>query len=164
MQLPQLDFSYYPSQFFWLVICYSVLYLFLKFIILPKFARILKNRELFLNKAKTIANDNISSAQELLKAKQEELLQVKKTVLIQIEQARASAQKSFIRNKLLIDQKNALMLKEANLELQDLKNNLKQNANLEIAKSSSLILKRVFNITIDYENILNSIQDDKYDS
>jgi F-type H+-transporting ATPase subunit b len=164
MQLPQLDFEYYPSQFFWLVISYSFLYLVLKFVILPNFAKIYKKRETLLNTALTSTKENITSAKARLEAKRAELIKIKQEAENKIAQASINAEKSFNEKKLIIDQKNATVLANANHELQELKAKLEQNANIEIAKSTSLILKSIFNIEINTPDILNSLKGKKYDS
>lgn len=42
--MPQLDTSTFPSQLFWLVVCFLVLYVILSFIALPKISRVLGKR------------------------------------------------------------------------------------------------------------------------
>lgn len=42
--MPQLDFAYFPSQILWLLLSFTVLYLFLKHLILPKIEKIITNR------------------------------------------------------------------------------------------------------------------------
>lgn len=55
--MPQLDVTTFPSQLFWLVVCFLALYFILSFIALPKISHILEKREETLmekiNKAST---------------------------------------------------------------------------------------------------------------
>lgn len=43
--MPQLDVATFPSQLFWLVVCFVVLYGILSFVAIPKIKRVLENRE-----------------------------------------------------------------------------------------------------------------------
>lgn len=42
--MPQLDYSFFPSQILWLLLSFTVLYLFLKHLMLPKIENIITNR------------------------------------------------------------------------------------------------------------------------
>lgn len=48
--MPQLDFAFFPSQILWLIVSFTVLYLFSKHLILPKIENILSTRCLRINK------------------------------------------------------------------------------------------------------------------
>lgn len=163
MQLPQLDFNYYPSQLFWLIICYSLLYIILKFCILPKFSKLYKNREEFLNSRLLTAKENIINAMQLLEISKNQLLEAKNNAAKRIAKANIEAEAAFNQRKIIIDQKYTLILKEANIELEKFQNSLKENASNEIAKSSSLILEKIFDIVIPSAEILNKIKDNKND-
>ena len=43
--MPQLEIATYPSQIFWLVVSFSVLYLIMSRIIIPRISSVIKNRE-----------------------------------------------------------------------------------------------------------------------
>ncbi len=43
--MPQLDTSTFPSQLFWLAVCFLALYLILSYIAVPKITRVLETRE-----------------------------------------------------------------------------------------------------------------------
>ncbi|HUX79319.1 MAG TPA: hypothetical protein VMW10_06215 [Alphaproteobacteria bacterium] len=55
--MPQLDTSTFPSQLFWLVVCFLALYFILSYIAVPKIARVIETRaetiEAQINKAST---------------------------------------------------------------------------------------------------------------
>jgi F-type H+-transporting ATPase subunit b len=55
--MPQLDISTFPSQLFWLGVCFLALYFILSFVAVPKISRVLETREKTLdnkiNKAST---------------------------------------------------------------------------------------------------------------
>ncbi len=56
--MPQFDFTTYSSQIFWFAICFSLLYCFSHFIILPRILNILKDR-------RHVIDSDLSSAQAL---------------------------------------------------------------------------------------------------
>lgn len=43
--MPQLDFSTYPTQIFWLVVCFVILYFLMSRVALPRVATVVQNRE-----------------------------------------------------------------------------------------------------------------------
>ena len=43
--MPQLEITTYPSQIFWLVVSFLILYLIMSKIIIPKIASVIKSRE-----------------------------------------------------------------------------------------------------------------------
>jgi F-type H+-transporting ATPase subunit b len=54
--MPQFDFTTYPSQIFWFLICFSALYSAMHFIVLPRIRIIINQRE------KLVTSDNLSAA------------------------------------------------------------------------------------------------------
>lgn len=56
--MPQFDYTTYASQIFWFVICFSILYLIIYFVIIPRLSEIINTR---IN----IISSNISIAEEL---------------------------------------------------------------------------------------------------
>jgi F-type H+-transporting ATPase subunit b len=65
--MPQLDPSYFPSQIFWLVIAFSLLYLYLKHRALPNLENILSNRSSKIDGDSKVASslqERISSLKE----------------------------------------------------------------------------------------------------
>jgi F0F1-type ATP synthase membrane subunit b/b' len=54
--MPQLDPTYFLSQFFWLTICFSAFYLTIHFVIIPKFRKIFKTRNDINEHSKTSAH------------------------------------------------------------------------------------------------------------
>ena len=56
--MPQLEFSAYPSQIFWFLLCFVILYCFLAYVIIPRVADIVKNR-------KEIIDKDLSALEEL---------------------------------------------------------------------------------------------------
>ena len=74
--LPQIDFSTYPSQIFWALVSFGILYFMISKIIMPKFENIVSSRE-------DNIKDNINSSDQLFekitKLKQDYNTQLKST-------------------------------------------------------------------------------------
>ena len=58
--MPQLEITTFPSQIFWLIISFAILYFCISRLIIPKISRVLKERELQIEK-------NISESEILYK-------------------------------------------------------------------------------------------------
>jgi F-type H+-transporting ATPase subunit b len=77
--MPQLDLSTYSSQIFWLIICFSVIYLSFSLIIIPRIKSIIDNRNSLIaknkNKSQLIEDEvnKIESTAEVLKEEANEL-------------------------------------------------------------------------------------------
>lgn len=86
--MPQLDTASFPSQLFWLLVCFLALYFILSYIALPKIARVLEKREETLmekiNKASTYrerAEDLLASYEKTLAEAREAAHQHSKTAM-----------------------------------------------------------------------------------
>jgi F-type H+-transporting ATPase subunit b len=71
--MPQLDTSTYPSQLFWLAVCFLALYFILSYIALPKIKRVLAAREETFQEKINLASHFRETAENLL-AEYEETL------------------------------------------------------------------------------------------
>lgn len=118
--LPQLDFSTFPNQIFWLVVTLVVIYLILSRVALPRIGSVLAER------AGTITND-IAAAEELkLKAKEAEAAYTEA-----LAAARAEAQK---------------IVAEARAEIQADLDSASARADAEISAKASESEKRIADI------------------
>ncbi|MEB3702395.1 ATP synthase F0 complex subunit b' [Candidatus Bealeia paramacronuclearis] len=64
--MPQLDFTTYPSQLFWLFVCFIVLYFILSYIATPKITKVIENRAGVLQKLSEKSHIHRDKAEELL--------------------------------------------------------------------------------------------------
>ena len=111
--MPQLDPTYWASQAFWLVLIFSLLYLTLSKMFIPKIKESIDNRE---NKIK----DDLDEAQKLKTIAEQKLKEYEAT----IEEAKKEVQKIIFesKNKLIseIQNKKKEIEKEIDLELKNL--------------------------------------------
>ena len=111
--MPQLDPTYWASQAFWLILIFSLLYLTLSKMFIPKIKESIDNRE---NKIK----DDLDEAQKLKTIAEQKLKEYEAT----IEEAKKEVQKIIFesKNKLIseIQNKRKEIEKEIDLELKNL--------------------------------------------
>jgi len=111
--MPQLDPTYWASQAFWLILIFSLLYLTLSKMFIPKIKESIDNRE---NKIK----DDLDEAQKLKTIAEQKLKEYEAT----IEEAKKEVQKIIFesKNKLIseIQNKKKEIEKEIDLELKNL--------------------------------------------
>lgn len=65
MDVPQLDFSTYPSQIFWLLLCVIFLFFFIKNVFVPRVLSILETRERRIQGDRERAQEAQARAQQL---------------------------------------------------------------------------------------------------
>ena len=141
--MPQLDPTYWASQAFWLVLIFSLLYLTLSKMFIPKIKENIDNRE---NKIK----DDLDEAQKLKTIAEQKLKEYEAT----IEEAKKEVQKIIFesKNKLIseIQNKKKEIEKEIDLELKNLDQeivNLQKNSVTSITaiaeEMTSKVIERV---------------------
>jgi F-type H+-transporting ATPase subunit b len=115
--MPQLDPTYWPSQAFWLILIFTLLYLALSKMFIPKIKESLDDRE---NKIK----DDLDEAQELKSLAEEKLKDYETT----IENSKKEV------HKIIFDSKNKL-----SSEIQGKKREIEKEIELEIKKAEQEI-------------------------
>ena len=110
--MPQLDWSTYLSQAFWLLVCFCALWILLANLVTPKLADVIEQR-------KRKINDYIEKAEQLNRQAQNSLLKYQQT----LAEAQAQAQKQLdigrAELKAKLDAKAAKMTKEINQKIAD---------------------------------------------
>jgi F-type H+-transporting ATPase subunit b len=115
--MPQLDPTYWASQAFWLILIFTVLYLTLSNLFIPKIKDSIDNRE---NKIK----DDLDEAEKLKNLAEQKL----KEYELSIENAKKDVQ------KIIFDSKNKL-----NLEIQNKKKKFEEEIEIEIENAEKEI-------------------------
>ena len=110
--MPQLDWSTYLSQAFWLLVCFCALWVLLSNLVTPKLADVIEQR-------KRKINDYVQKAEQLNRQAQNSLLKYQQT----LAEAQAQAQKQLeigrAELKAKLDAKAAKMTKEINQKIAD---------------------------------------------
>jgi len=136
--MPQLDVTTYTSQLFWLFICFSFLYLTLKYQIIPKLEQIRQNRWNHIEGAQEEAELLKKNAITITKQCKTSIKKAKNIALEEIENINK-------KSKLQIDKERAEFIKK-NIEKI---NNFKEKIKKEELKAETMILKKINSLIIN---------------
>ena len=151
--MPQLNPEFWTSQIFWLILVFSILYLVIWKVFLPKIAYSIENRK------SKVAND-IQEAQKL-KEKAEGKLKEYNQI---IENSKKEASKIFEENKKKLDldienKKNKFNkeieeeIKTAEKEIKNLKKNSVENIKKIAIETSEEIMKQIIDTEVNKSNV-----------
>ena len=133
--MPQLDPTYWASQAFWLILIFTLLYLTLSKIFIPKIKESIDDRE---NKIK----DDLDEAQKLKSIAEEKL----KDYEITIENAKKEVQ------KIIVESKNKL-----SVEIQNKKKKIEKEIEIEVKEAEQEIVKLKENSLINISTISEEV-------
>ena len=145
--MPQLEISTYPSQIFWLVVSFMVLYLIVSRIIIPKISSVIKNRE-------SEIKNNIHISEQLYKDTE--------IINNEIEKVRQDTE---TKAREIINNLKEITNKKINQNYEVLKNKLEKKLEKdeqEILKKKKKVLKEINKISLSLsEEIIKKISNDK---
>jgi len=133
--MPQLDPTYWASQAFWLILIFSLLYLTLSKMFLPKIKESIDDRE---NKIK----DDLDEAQKLKSIAEEKLKDYETT----IENAKKEVQ------KIIFESKNKL-----SVEIQNKKKKIEKEIEIEVKEAEQEIVKLKENSLMNISTISEEV-------
>ena len=110
--MPQLDWSTYLSQAFWLLLCFCALWVLLANLVTPKLADVIEQR-------KRKINDYVQKAEQLNRQAQNSLLKYQQTLASAQDQAQKQLEIGRAELKAKLDAKAAKMTKEINQKIAD---------------------------------------------
>ncbi len=110
--MPQLDFSVFPSQLFWLLICFFCMLFVMTYFIVPKTAEMIN-----LRKAKIDAD--MEDAAKIKQKVEKTLEKYNKALKNATDEAKASLQKTKDEINLIIERKQADLTVELNRQIAD---------------------------------------------
>ena len=110
--MPQLDWSTYLSQAFWLLVCFCALWALLSNLVTPKLADVIEQR-------KRKINDYVQKAEQLNRQAQNSLLKYQQTLAEAQAQAQKQLEMGRAELKAELDTKAAKMTKEINQKIAD---------------------------------------------
>ncbi|MDR2458580.1 MAG: hypothetical protein LBD43_00580 [Holosporales bacterium] len=142
--LPQLDSSSYISQLFWLGVCLSVLFIFLKRRVIPRINSILSKRDAFMAKERSLvesAETEIARMEaEIERLKEDRLRSVSAIVKVAIEKSDVTLREQIG----LIKAENDTILNETHKRLNDELGNLETTLKIQIDITAQIIFERLF--------------------
>lgn len=110
--MPQLDWSTFLSQAFWLIVCFCALWGLLSVLVTPKLADVIEQR-------KRKINDYVQKAEALNRQAQDSLLKYQQTLASAQTQAQQELENGRIELKTKLDAKVAKMAQEINQKIAD---------------------------------------------
>ena len=157
--MPQLNSEFWAAQIFWLFVLFTILYVAIWKLILPKIVDGIENRK------KKIADD-LDEAQKFKNDAEKKLIEYKKI----IEQSKKEAQKIILENKKKLDNditsKRKNFEKEVENELSNIEKqiqNFKKTSISEINKVafeiSSYIIKQIVGTEVNASNVTAIVED-----
>ena len=157
--MPQLDTKFWFSQFFWLTITFSILFVLLSKFILPRISANLEIR-------KSQILENISAAE---KKRQESELKIKEFEEIvrkskndaksYLNQAKKKLAKSISIKKKTLERELSEEIQKVEVEIQALRNNAPERINKIAVETSSDLLRQLIGIDVNSSSI-SAIVDD----
>ena len=158
--MPQLNPEYWGSQVFWLIIIFSILYLIIWKIFLPKITYSIENR-------KSRIVNNLDEAQKLKESAEKKLKEYNKI----IEKSKNEAKKIIDDERKKLDQDIEKKKKDFNnqidkevasveREIKDLKKNSLSSISKIASETSMELMKKIINAEVNQSNV-SAVVDDK---
>lgn len=143
--MPQLDFIHYPSQIFWFVLCFIVLYLSTHFVILPRIRAIISRRHDLIENDKSLAEEIEKQIELINNEAQENLQKANREYLQKIEEITKESHKQ--RDKSMAELKNKIELKvkESRSEIKKFVDNSKISNSSIIQNLTQIIKNKITN-------------------
>ncbi len=154
--MPQLDFTHFPNQIFWLVVALVVIYLILTKIALPRIGGIIADRQ------GTITND-IAAAEEL-KAKAEAAEKAYNQALIDareeankiVAEARADIQKDLDKATAKADAEIAAKTAESAIRIEEIRDGATKSVE-EVAKDTAAEIVAALGVKADVKSVTSAV-------
>lgn len=126
--MPQLDFSTYPGQLFWLLVTFGLLLLLMTYVVVPQLEKIFKTREVRIKALLDEAESTQKAAENLIQQNQQKLEDARREVQTKIQKVLEEARQSKEFHKQEIDIYFQQKLEEADQQLRLLKEKAFQEA------------------------------------
>lgn len=143
--MPQFDFSTYLSQIFWFGLCFITLYVFAKFLILPRIKNIISKRNDLIETDKSLASE-LDNKTQSINDQAQQILQIANSNYLQkideiTKKAHAQREESIEQLKSQIDEK----VKLSRLEIKKFITDSKINNSLLIENLTKIIKNKIIN-------------------
>lgn len=156
--MPQLDVSTYPSQIFWLLTCFLVLFLGVKFFVTPKIQSILDARHDRQENNRRRAQELAEETQQLLEATASHIAKAREEAsqtLRSMEEQLKKTKETKLRD---LQKKLDKMTSEAESELEACRQELNQEI-AEVVKTVSASALGAFGVKASAKNLEKAVQE-----
>jgi F-type H+-transporting ATPase subunit b len=151
--LPQFDLTFFPSQIFWLFVCFGAFFSFIQFYFFPKMIKILEQRENKIKKEVIIYEHNISEIEKLEALHNKMILDAKK-------EADEKVKSSTLKTKQFVEQRQAEIDKNLSQKFENAKKelitelqNFEANIGEDILNSAKQIVEKVEKGQVDISEL-----------
>lgn len=151
--LPQLDLVFFPSQIFWLFICFGLIFCYVNFYFFPRMQRMFEKREAKIISESKILDYNLQEIESIKKTHAQMILDAKKESEEAIKNAEEGTSHFIETKKIEIDDNFNKKFEEAKRELEKELAAFHQNIEEEILKSASQIIEKIENNKITLEDL-----------
>jgi len=151
--MPQLDFSTFASQIFWLVVFSVLLYFGLKFFFFPKINKLFDERNANISGALKAAEQAKKEAEQLEQDYRENILSAKKNASLMIDQVNIEMSNENASKKKELEMEFDKKLKESQKKIINSKQLIIDDLLPEIGNTIQLAIKHLINVKLSQEEI-----------
>tara|TARA_B110000971_G_scaffold169508_1_gene174077 strand:- start:464 stop:1039 length:576 start_codon:yes stop_codon:yes gene_type:complete len=166
--MPQLDTEFWVSQIFWLVITFSILFVLLSKLILPKISANLETRKSLILENISIAEKKRSESESKIKEYNEIIEKSKNDAKSLVNQAKEKLTKDINFKKEALEKDLSSEIRRAEIEIQEFRDKAPERINKIAVETSTDLLQRLIGTDLNSSSIsaivndLSSKKMDKY--
>tara|TARA_B100000029_G_scaffold301288_1_gene294214 strand:+ start:1694 stop:2272 length:579 start_codon:yes stop_codon:yes gene_type:complete len=151
--MPQLETEFWSAQVFWLILTFSILYLIIWKIFLPRITYSIENRKLRITNDLNEAEKLKENAEKKLKEYNIIIENSKKEAQKIIEDSKKKLDKSIEEKKNFFNNQIEKELENAEKEIKDLKKSSISNINKIASETSAEIIKQIIDKEVNMSNV-----------
>jgi F-type H+-transporting ATPase subunit b len=151
--LPQFDLTFFPSQIFWLFVCFGLFFAFIQFYFFPKMMHILEQRENKIKKESKLHEYNLEEIQKLHNSHNAMILEAKREASEKIKSASLKTKQFVEQRQAEIDKTLNEKFEVAKKELIAEMQNFEANINDEILNSAKQIIEKLEEKPVTLEDL-----------
>ena len=157
--MPQLNPEFWFSQIFWLVLTFSILFVVLSKLILPKISENLESRKSKILENIQLAEKQREESENKIKEFEKIILDSKIEAKNHFSQARQKVFEEINKKKLDLETKIGEEIEKAEKEINDLRKNAGSKINKIAIETSSDLIKQLIGIEVNNSNISAIVED-----
>jgi F-type H+-transporting ATPase subunit b len=151
--LPQFEVSFFPSQIFWLIVSFSIFYVFVKYSFLPKISEILEKREAKIKADMIFYERNISDIAKTKNEYEAMISDAKKEAEEQIKKAKLASQKFTEERIVEIDKTMNTKFEAIKLEIESDIASIRKDLRKEALATTMNILEKIEGVAPEEEKV-----------
>ena len=157
--MPQLDTEFWVSQIFWLTITFSILFILLSKLILPKISANLEARKSIILENISTADKKREESESKIKEYNEIIEKSKSDSKSLIIQAKERLMKDINLKKEALEKDLSNEIQKAEIEIQEFKNKAPEKINKIAVETSTDLLKQLINTEVNNSSISAIVND-----